>query len=388
MLTSFKLSYCNKLNILLSLDEKPKTMRIYCIFLLFILIITKSYSQENEGFKILTCVKTSALKNQQSSGTCWSFATTSFIETEAIRLGKEEISLSPIFYVTPTYMGKAEKFIEKKGKSWFDAGDLTFSVLEGYKNFGAVPEEVYNGIIENDWQHDHVEMDNLLSEMVKSIGTSGYGRIKPYSWKKSIKGVLDAYLGTAPSVFIYKGKLYSPTSFAREYVGINPDDYIEITSYFHNDFYKMFVLDIPANWNSNKYLNLPIKDFEKVIDSALKSGYSLAWDGDASEPNFDFDKGLLKLTASEEGKEVTQELRQITFENKTTTDDHNMHIIGIAQDTKDNPYYLLKNSEGDNQQGGYVYMSKKALLLKTISVLVHKDAIPNDIRKKSDLNKL
>ncbi len=362
-------------------------MRIYYLIFLFVFISFKSLSQEKEEFKILKSIKTSPLKNQQSSGTCWSFATTSFIETEAIRLGKDEISLSPIFYVTPTYMGKAEKFIEKKGKSWFDAGDLTFSVLDNYKKFGAIPEEVYNGIIEEDWQHDHPEMDNLLREMVKSVGTSGYGRIKPYSWKKSIKAVLDAYLGTAPNTFVYKGKLYSPNSFAREFVGINPDDYIEITSYSHNDFYEMFVLDIPANWNSNKYLNLPIKDFEKVIDSALESGYSLAWDGDASEPNFDFETGLLKLTASEEKNSITQELRQTTFENKTTTDDHNMHIIGIAQDTKGNPYYLLKNSEGDNRYGGYVYMSKKALLLKTISVLVHKDAISNDIRKKSDLSK-
>ncbi len=359
-------------------------MRIYYFIFISILLNLKIYSQEKKEFKILKSVETSPLKDQQSSGTCWSFATTSFIETEAIRLGKDEISLSPMFYVTPAYMGKAEKFIDKKGESWFDAGDLTFSVLDGYKKFGAIPEEVYNGIIEKDWQHDHVEMDNLLREMVKSIGTSGYGRIKPFSWKKSIKAVLDAYLGTIPNVFVYEGKLYSPSSFAREFVGINPDDYIEITSYSHNDFYKMFVLDIPANWNSNKYLNLPIEDFERVIDSALESGYSLAWDGDASEPNFDFETGLLELTIGEEENPVTQELRQTTFENKTTTDDHNMHIIGSAEDTQGNLYYLLKNSEGDNKFGGYIYMSKKAMLLKTISVLVHKGAIPNDVREKSD----
>ncbi|TYA74318.1 C1 family peptidase [Seonamhaeicola marinus] len=361
-------------------------MKLYYLIFLFVFLNFKCFSQVKEEFKVLKLVKTSALKDQQSSGTCWSFATTSFIETEAIRLGKDEISLSPIFYVAPAYMGKAEKFIETKGKSWFDAGDLTFSVLDGYKKFGAVPEEVYNGIIEKDWQHDHNEMDNLLREMVESVGTSGYDRIKPYSWRKSIKAVLDAYLGTVPITFVYKGKLHSPFSFAREFIGINPSDYVEITSYSHIDFYKMSVLDIPANWNSNKYLNLPIEDFENVIDTALASGYSLAWDGDASEPNFDFDKGLLKLTASEEKNPITQELRQTTFENKTTTDDHNMHIIGIAQDTKGHPYYFLKNSEGNNENGGYIYISKKALLLKTISVLVHKDAIPKDILKKSILN--
>lgn len=358
----------------------------FYFFFFFFLLSFKSFSQKREEFKIIKTVKTTPLKNQQSSGTCWSFATTSFIETEALRLGKDEISLSPIFYVTPTYIKKAEKFIKKKGESWFDAGDLTFSVLDAYKKYGAVPEEIYNGIIEKDWQHDHVEMDNLLYAMVESIGTSGYGRIKPYSWKKSVKAVLNAYLGKAPNTFTYKGKEYTPTSFADEFVGINPDDYIEITSYSHHSFFKTFVLDIPANWNSNKYLNLPIKDFEKVIDYALESGYSLAWDGDATEPNFDFETGIAKLLEKQETNTITQELRQTTFENKTTTDDHNMHIIGIALDTKGKPFYLLKNSEGDNKYGGYVYMSKNALLLKTISVLVHKDAIPKEIRKKTYLN--
>ena len=361
-------------------------MKLYYFIFLFSFLNFKHFSQEKEAFKIIKVVKTSPLKDQQSSGTCWSFATTSFIETEAMRLGKEAIPLSPMFYVAPAYMGKAEKFIEKKGESWFNAGDLTFSVLDGYKKFGAIPEEAYNGIIEKDWQHDHVEMDNLLYAMVKSVGTSGYGRIKPYSWKKSMKGVLDAYLGTAPSTFLYKGKLYSPLSFAREHVGINPDDYVEITSYSHHEFYKKIVLDIPANWNSNQYLNLPINDFEKVIDAALAGGYSLAWDGDASEPNFNFEAGTAKLSTEEEGKTITQVLRQSSFEDKTTTDDHNMHLIGTAQDSSGNPYYVLKNSEGDNPYGGYVYMSKKAMLLKTISVLVHKDAIPQDIRKKAHLS--
>ncbi len=360
-------------------------MRLFYFVIIFLLLSVQSFSQEKKEFKIIQLVKTSPLKDQQSSGTCWSFATTSFIETEAIRLGKETVSLSPIFYVTPAYMGKAQKFIEKKGKSWFDAGDLTFSVLDGYKQFGAVPEEVYNGIIEKAWQHDHVEMDNLLKAMVTSVGTSGYGYIKPYSWKKSVKAVLDAYIGAAPNAFTYKGKLYSPTSFAREFVGINPDDYVEITSYSHHNFYKKIVLDIPANWNSNKYLNVPIQDFEKIIDTALASNFSLAWDGDTSEPNFNFEAGVATLTADEEKQEITQKLRQVTFENETTTDDHNMHIIGTAKDSKGNKYYVLKNSEGNNKQGGYMYMSKKALLLKTISVLVHKDAIPVDIRKKSNL---
>lgn len=358
-----------------------------CLYIYFLLslFVTECFAQQTKSFEIIEFIKTSPLKDQESSGTCWSFATTSFIETEAIRLGKDTISLSPIFYVTPAYIGKAEKFIEKKGESWFDAGDLTFSVLNGYKEFGAIPEEVYNGIIEGDWQHDHVEMDNLLYELVASVGTSGYGRIKPHSWRKSVEGVLNAYLGKAPDTFAYRGKQYTPKTFADTFIGINPDDYVEITSYSNHKFYDKIVLDIPANWNDNKYLNLPIEDFESVIDHALKTGYTLAWDGDASEPNFDFQKGVLKLTDLQEESKITQLQRQITFEDKTTTDDHNMHIVGIAKNKEGKPYYLLKNSEGDNSFDGYIYMSKNALLLKTISVLVHKDAIPKNIKKKTYL---
>lgn len=344
------------------------------------------YAQAFEDFDIFLKVKTTQLKDQESSGTCWSFATSSFIETEALRLGKDSVSISPIYYVTPTYLAKAENFIEKEGKSYFDAGDLTFSVMDAYKKYGAIPESVYSGIIQGDWQHDHLEMDNLLYTMVESVGTSGYGRIKPSSWKKSIEGVLKAYLGNPPATFLYENKLHSPQSFAREYIGINPEEYIEITSYSNNSFYGMFELNIPANWNKNKYLNLPIDDFEKVIDYALNNGFSLAWDGDATEPEFNFDIGIAELSPDEEHKTITQELRQSTFDDKSTTDDHNMHIIGKARDKNNKFYYVLKNSEGNNKMNGYIFMSRNALLLKTISLLIHVDAIPQEIRKKCKLD--
>ncbi len=321
-----------------------KTIRNYLYA--FLLIVFISFTQETKQFKILKLIQTSPLKNQQSSGTYWSFATTSFIETKVIRLGKDTVILTPIFYVTPFYLKKATIFIEKKGKSWFGAGDLTFSVLDAYKEYGAIPEVVYNSIIEGDWQHNHVEKDNLLLEMVTSIGTSGYGRIKPNSWKKSIKEVLNSYLGEAPKTFLYKGAQYTPKTFADTFVGINPEDYIEITSYTHHHFYEKFVLDIPANWNKNNYLNLPINDFEEVINNALSNGFTLAWDGEASETTFNFEKGVLKLTKELEKTIISQKLRQASFEDKTTTEDHNMHIVGIANDNNGKIYYILKNSEG------------------------------------------
>ncbi len=361
-------------------------MRLFISILITAFCVTISRAQSPEDFELLHQVKSTPLKDQQSSGTCWSFATISFLETEALRMGKDSIALSPMFFVHPAYLGKAEKFIESKGNSYFGAGDLTFSVLNAYENFGAIPETVYDGIIEGDWRHDHFEMDNLLIAMVESIGKSGYDRIKPYSWRYAIEGVLNAYLGEPPATFVYKGKLHTPKSFANEHVGINPYDYIEITSYTHLPFYKMSALVIPANWNNNKYLNIPINDFERVVDHALEKGYSLAWDGDATEPEFDFEAGLLKLPEEQENLKITQELRQKTFEDGTTSDDHNMHLIGKVKNADGEIYYLLKNSEGNNDMNGYIYMSKNALLLKTISLLVHKDGIPKEIRQKANLN--
>lgn len=362
-------------------------MRYIIILLLAFNFIINIQAQEIDEFEVILRVKSTDLNDQQGSGTCWSFATTSFIEAEALRLGKDSITLSPMYYVTPAYLGKAEKFIETKGESWFDAGDLSFSVMDGYKSFGAIPEEVYKGIVAEDWRHDQVEMDNLLRAMMESVGTSGYGRIKPNSWRLSVEAVLEAYIGKAPATFIYNQKLYSPISFAREHVGINPEEYFEVTSYSHGKFYEMFVLDIPANWNEKEYLNIPIQDFEKMIDYALENGYSLAWDGDVSEDYFNFETGIHKLPDDQESIIITQALRQETYEDETTTDDHNMHIIGKAKDANNNIYYMMKNSEGPNDLGGYIYMTKNALLLKTISVLVHKGGIPSDIINKSPKTK-
>ena len=209
-------------------------------------------SQQKRQFETQILIPTYAQKDQESSGTCWSFATTSFLETEALRLGQDSLNLSPMFYVPVAYLGKAKRFIESQGESWFAPGDLSFSVMDGYRKHGAIPESVYNGRINEDWQHDHLEMDNLILSMMESIALSGYDRIKPNSWFSALEAALDAYLGTVPKRFDYDGKRYTPMSFAAEKVGIKPDDYLEITSFSHLPFYEMSVLNIPANWNESE----------------------------------------------------------------------------------------------------------------------------------------
>jgi len=374
---------------LISVINKKNMKSRNTLFVPFLFFFSSllTYSQQKEGFKIVKLLESTPIKDQQSSGTCWSFATTSFIETEAIRFGKKSVILSPIFYVPPTYIGKAEKFIRLNGNSYFADGDLTFSVMDAYKKYGAIPENNYSGLIENEVRLDENEMQDLLQAMVKSIATSGYGKIKQNSWKKSIEGTLEAYIGTIPDNFIYEGVTYSPKSFADKYIGMNPDDYIEITSYNHHPFYKKFILEIPANWNNNYYLNLPIQEFKYLIDNALKQGYSLCWDGDVTESGFEGEKGFAEIRGSYQNEKViTQEMRQFTFNNYTTKDDHNMHLIGIAKNNDGDNFYILKDSNGNNNDcGGYIYMSENYLLLKTISVMVHKDALPDKIKSKTIL---
>jgi bleomycin hydrolase len=331
------------------------------------------------GYKIIKLIESTPIKDQQATGDCWSFATTSFIETEAIRLGKKPVVLSPMFFVRPTYIDKGENYIRRNGNSFFGEGDLTFSVLKAYKEFGAIPESIYSGKLDSDTKHDHSEMNAALLEKVTFYKNS-HGDLTPELYRKDLDAILTQTLGKVPETFVYNGKQFTPRSFASEMIGIHPEDYVEITSYTHHPFYSKFTLEIEANWNNNQYLNLPIDDFSSVIDQALLHNYSVCWDGDIYEG---FKDGFAVLGDT---KIITQSIRQAAFDNRTAEDIHNMHIIGLAENDKGKSFYILKNSADNNDCGGYLYMSKDYLLLKTISVLVNKKAIPNALLKKVGKN--
>ncbi|HVX51504.1 MAG TPA: hypothetical protein VHB48_15180, partial [Chitinophagaceae bacterium] len=281
--------------------------------------------------KIIKLIKTTPLKNQESTNACWSFATTSFIETEAIRLGKKPVILSPIFFTVPTYIDKAEKYIRMHGISFFGAGDLTFSAMKAYKNFGAVPENVYEGKINNGVKCNYGAIDDSLLAKAKYYVDSGFGiKMTSELYRQGINNILVNNLGPLPTNFTYQGKEYTPKTFANQMVGIDPDNYIEITSFNHHPFYTKFILEMNTNWDYNYYLNLPIRDFISVIDSALNNGYSLCWDGaNNDDGNYGFNNPEY---LHNNGAAVTQQIRQDLFDYYRNSDDHNMHIIGIAKD--------------------------------------------------------
>jgi bleomycin hydrolase len=343
----------------------------------YIFTLKTNLNPELPGYKIVKLIESTPLKDQQATGTCWSYATTSFIETEAIRLGKSPVVLSPMFYVIPTYIDKAEKYIRMNGKSGFSEGDLTFSVLKAYRDFGAIPEKIYPGKNDSLSKHDHNEMNSLLLEKVQNYVKTGRGKMTNEGYRKEIQDILITTMGKAPETFVYENKMYTPKSFAQQMIGINPDDYVEITSYSHHPFYSRFVLEIESNWNNNYYLNLPIKDFTDVIDYSLLHNYSVCWDGDIYEG---YNDGFAVL--NDTINNISQETRQNAFDNYTTTDVHNMHIIGIAENDKGKKFYIIKNSSDIKNCGGYLYMSKEYLQLKTISIMVHKAAIPEEIKNK------
>lgn len=330
-----------------------------------------------EGYNIVKLIESTPVKDQQMTGLCWCFATTSFIETEAIRLGKKPVVLSPMFFVIPTYIDKAEKYIRMNGKSCFSPGDLTFSAISAYRKFGAIPQSVFSGKKDSTSTYNHGRMDFKLLEKVKYYVSSGRGNMTADGYRENIANILSGTLGKAPSSFTYNQKLYTPKSFADEMVGINPDDYVEITSFTHHPFYSKFVLEIESNWNNNFYLNLPVNDFINIVDYALLHNYSVAWDGDIREG---YKNGFAVL--SDSVNSITQLMRQNAFDNYTTIDQHNMHIIGIARNEKGKEFYIVKNSSDILDCGGYLYMSKEFFLLKTISVMVNKNAIPTDIKKQ------
>ena len=331
------------------------------------------------------------VKDQASTGTCWCFATNSFIESELLRTGKGEHDLSEMFVVRHNYIRRIKDNILRRGDGNIGPGSIAHMYIWVMKNVGIMPEEAYDGINYDSKRHDHGD----LNTWVKSINATAVEMKKPLP-EEIVNGVLDAYLGKVPEKFTYQGKEYTVESFTKA-MGLNADDYVEITSFTHHPFYEKVMVEVPDNWDYATMYNLPLDEMMQVIDNAINEGYTVAWDGDISEPGYAFRHFIavntkedlrkqkeLKAKAKEES--VTQESRQHGFETFATVDDHLEHITGIAKDQDGVKYYKTKNSWGVDSNGtGYHYLSEEYVKAKTISILVHKNSIPKAIRAKLGL---
>lgn len=354
----------------------------------------QSLAQSSYTFETLKFNKGIDVEDQCATGTCWSFATMSFLESEIIRKGNQPVDLSEMFNVRYTYPMKAESYVRFQGKQQFGPGGLSQDVIHVLKHYGMAPESAYSGLPTGQKEHDHGAMDAILEGTVKTVLDSKLN--KDMSWLTAINGILDAYLGKAPQEFEFNGKKYTPVSF-RDAMGINASDYVNITSFSHHPYYSSFVLEVPDNWMKGNFYNVTLDELQNIIDHAIDNGHTVAWDADVSEKGFSFNNGLAIVPADGVSKDelfkkivpektIDQSTRQLAFDKQETTDDHLMHLTGKAKDQNGAVYYMIKNSWGtQNPYGGYQYVSTSYLRYKTVSIVVHKDAIPAAIKAKLKL---
>jgi len=358
----------------------------------------KNNQSENPNFQF-TVIKelgNTSIKDQGSSGTCWSYSGNSFLESEMLRIGKPVVDLAEIFTARNVYLEKAKLYVLYGGSNSWGEGAELHDVINMYRKYGAVPQEVYTGLRFGQTRNDFKEMSAVIKGMLDA-----YVKQKKLSpdWLKNIESVLDRYLGEYPKEFTYKGKKYTPITFAKEIVGLNPDDYVELTSYKDYPYYKRFVPPIADNWSHESMWNVPMEDLTTIIDNAINKGYTVGWATDVSEPYFSYKNGVAYVPnidlnsidakvkenlfkGPKPEKKITEDLRQQGLNDLTTTDDHGMHIVGLAKDQNGKEYYIVKNSWGvTNDYEGYLYVTKAFVQFKSTSILVHKNAIPKNITK-------
>lgn len=359
-------------------------------------------------------VPVTSIKNQSSSSTCWSFSGLAMVEAELLRMGKGEYALAPMFVVYKNYQEKAQKYVRMNGATNFSPGGSFADVLDCIRDHGIVPMDVQPGLNYGEEIHKHSELDHGLKAFMDVIIKNPNKKLTT-AWQNAVQGILNAYLGACPETFTYKGKQYTPKTFSAS-LGLNPDDYVSITSFTHHPFYTSFPIEIPDNWRWSLSYNVPMNEMMTIIDNAIDKGYTVAWATDVSEkgfnrkgiavvPDVDTKEGpgsdqahwlgltqkereemLYKQTGPVAEKTITQEMRQQGFDNYETTDDHGMLIYGTATDQNGSKYYMVKNSWGtENPYKGTWYASRPFVEYKTISIVVHKDVLSAELKSKLKL---
>ncbi len=388
-----------------------------CVFLMLGIQAQEEADSSAYIFTLTTDLPTTSVKDQYRTGTCWAFSGLSFLESELLRMGKGSHDLSEMWLVKKDYHRRAIDYVRWQGAKNFGGGAESNNVFDRIKDSGIVPEESFPGLNYGEKSHVHGELDEVLDAYVNAVIKNKNRKLTP-AWIKGFDGILDAYLGDDVSTFSYQDKTYTPLSF-RDAMGIVPDDYIEISSFLHHPLYSKFVMEVPDNWSLGTVYNVALDEMLAITYYALDKGYTVLWGSDVSEKGFSHKNGvaivpqteITEMANSERAKweklsekerkaqlfsfkeivpemKITAELRQEAFDNYQTTDDHGMHITGYATDQNGTTYFKVKNSwNTDNIYEGYFFASENWFLYKTLSIMVHKNAVPKEILKKLAIDK-
>jgi len=374
-----------------------------------LIIAAATLSAQEYEFTTVKELPVTSIKNQYRSGTCWCFSALSFIESEILRTKGVEVDLSEMFVVGKSYRDRAIKYVRLDGHLNFAAGSSFGDVLHVIDDYGIVPQDAMPGFNYGTDKPEHNELDAALKGYVSAIAKNPNRKLST-AWINGFDGIVEAYFGEYPETFTVEGVEYTPETY-RDHLGINYDDYVNLTSFTHHPFYEPFIIEVCDNWRWDSAYNLPIDELMEVMYNAIDKGYTIAWGSDVSEKGFtrdglavllveenkaaagsDQERWVGKAKENEDAKGVeelpqeqvvTQEMRQDGYDRKTTTDDHGMHIYGIAKDQKGTLYFMVKNSWGEaGKYKGIWYASDAFVRGKTLNIVVHKDALPKHIAKK------
>lgn len=378
---------------------------------------TMAESGDSLVFETVIANPVTSIKNQNNSGTCWCYSSLAFLESEAMKKNPKikDLDLCESFVVNKTYIDRADRNVRTHGDASFSQGGSFYDVIYCMASYGLIPEGnmPYPNTLYGDSLFNFTSFFPPMEAYIKAIAKSDAKKINPM-WKKDVQGMIDNYFGKCPETFKYEGKTYTPQTFVKDYLKLDPNDYVSLTSYTHHPFYSSFILEIQDNWRWGSSYNLPLDELMRVMDEAVKNGWTFAWGADVSEEGFSRRTGKnrcvatvpdtksnagvgsdqSKWTGEKAGakisvadgageKTITQEMRQLGYDNWTTTDDHGMQIYGIAKDQNGKEYFMMKNSWGEyGPYKGFWYVSKPYAAYKTMNIVINKNAVPKDIRKK------
>lgn len=370
-------------------------LKRYLLFPVFFLYSTAGFAQQNHAMTMIKNNTATSVKNQARTGTCWSFSTTSLVESENIRKSIGDFNISEMFTVRKMYIEKAKNYLLRQGHAQFGQGGLGHDVIRAIAEYGAVPENVYSGLVSGEEHYDHTALFHSLKSYLDSL-------LKkpplPADWLTGYKAVLDQFMGKAPTSFTYKGETFTPEQFASEVMHFNPDDYVGLTSFTHHPFYTSFIIELPDNYANGYYYNIPLDSMIQLVEDAVKKGFTVMWDTDVSNVGWQSRNGYaLALTQPPvtdsvdpdvQERDFSQEYRQQLFNNLTTEDDHLMQITGLSKSHDGKLFFVVKNSWGAESSpfDGYVYVSVPYFAINTITIILPKKALDDALLRKISMS--